>query len=194
MATAMATANIDSAFKEKLLRGDIVIVGGGAGGLELASKLGRKLGPAKVMLVDSRLTHIWKPSLHEVAAGTLDIHQEGMSYQMLAHDNGFNFVYGALAGLDPAAKRMTVSAILTADGEEVLPERVIDFDALVIAVGSTSNYFGVPGAREYTISLNATEDAEKFRLTLLKLMAQAETRKASDADAGVDIVIIGIEY
>ena len=69
------------------MRSDIVIVGGGAGGLELACKLGRKLGPSKVTLVDSRLYHIWKPSLHEVAAGTLDIHQEGLSYAMLAHDN-----------------------------------------------------------------------------------------------------------
>ena len=72
---------------------EFVIVGGGAGGLELACKLGRKLGPSKVALVDSRLYHIWKPSLHEVAAGTLDVHQEGLSYQMLAHDNRFTFVY-----------------------------------------------------------------------------------------------------
>lgn len=173
------------------MEGEIVIVGGGAGGLELASKLGRKLGPAKVLLVDSRLTHIWKPSLHEVAAGTMDIHQEGLSYQMLAHDNGFTFVYGAMSALDAANHRLTVAAVRTADGEEVLPERVVSFAQLVIAVGSTSNYFGVPGAKEHTISLNAPEDAERFRLTLLKLLAQAETRKAQQPDAGVDIVIIG---
>ena len=81
------------------MRTEIVIVGGGAGGLELACKLGRKLGPSKVALVDSRLFHIWKPSLHEVAAGTLDLHQEGLSYQMLAHDNGFSFVYGSMTGM-----------------------------------------------------------------------------------------------
>jgi NADH dehydrogenase len=61
------------------MQSEFVIVGGGAGGLELASKLGRKLGPSRVMLVDSRLTHIWKPSLHEVAAGTLDLHQVSVS-------------------------------------------------------------------------------------------------------------------
>jgi NADH dehydrogenase len=87
------------------LQSEIVIVGGGAGGLELACKLGRKLGPGKVMLVDSRLYHVWKPSLHEVAAGTLDIHQEGLSYQMLAHDRGFTFVYGAMTALDARRKR-----------------------------------------------------------------------------------------
>jgi NADH dehydrogenase len=170
----------------------IVIVGGGAGGLELACKLGRKLGPQQVMLVDSRLYHIWKPSLHEVAAGTLDIHQEGLSYQMLAHDNGFTYTYGALTALDPAALQLTVAPVVTDSNEEVLPERRISFDSLVLAVGSTSNYFGVPGAQEHTISLNATEDAERFRLTLLKLLTQAALKKSGGAvDAGVDVVIIG---
>ena len=175
----------------------IVIVGGGAGGLELACKLGRKLGPEAVMLVDSRLYHIWKPSLHEVAAGTLDVHQEGLSYQMLAHDNGFTFAYGPMLALDAAQRQLTVGAIFSGDQrndqpqEQVLPERQIRFDSLVIAVGSTSNYFGVPGAAEHTISLNATEDAERFRLTLLKLLTMAELKKSAQAEAGVDVVIIG---
>ncbi|WP_296947663.1 NAD(P)/FAD-dependent oxidoreductase [uncultured Massilia sp.] len=177
------------------MQSEIVIVGGGAGGLELACKLGRRLGPGKVMLVDSRQYHVWKPSLHEVAAGTLDIHQEGLSYQMLAHDRGFTFVYGAMTGLDAAARTLTVGAVTAAaDGEEVLPERRIGYRALVIAVGSTSNYFGVPGAREHTISLNATEDAERFRLRLLRLLAQAERNKEDGqggGPGGLDIVIIG---
>jgi NADH dehydrogenase len=173
------------------LRSEIVVVGGGAGGLELACKLGRKLGPSKVMLVDSRLYHIWKPSLHEVAAGTLDIHQEGLSYQMLAHDNGFTFVYGALVGLDQAQKRLTVGPITTLAQEEVLPERRIGYASLVLAVGSTSNYFGVPGAAENTISLNATEDAERFRLRMLRLLATADQDKSEGREGSVDIVIIG---
>lgn len=173
------------------MRGEIVIVGGGAGGLELACKLGRKLGPSKVMLVDSRLFHIWKPSLHEVAAGTLDVHQEGLSYQMLAHDNGFTFLYGAMTGLDTAQKTISVGPIATIGGEEVLPGRELSYAQLVIAVGSVSNYFGVPGAKEHTISLNATEDAERFRLTLLKLLAVTEHKKADDRPGGLDVVIIG---
>lgn len=173
------------------MRGGIVIVGGGAGGLELACKLGRKLGPEKVMLVDSRLFHIWKPSLHEVAAGTLDVHAEGLSYQMLAHDNGFTFVYGAMTALDAARKTITVGPIVTSGAEPVLPERTVGYSELVIAVGSVSNYFGVPGAKENTISLNATEDAERFRLTLLKLLTVADLRKSEDRPAGLDVVIIG---
>lgn len=175
------------------MQSEIVIVGGGAGGLELACKLGRKLGPSKVLLVDTRLYHIWKPSLHEVAAGTLDIHQEGLSYQMLAHDNGFTFVYGPMTALDHGARRITVGAVRASDGEDILHERRIDYGSLVIAVGSTSNYFGVPGAREHTISLNATEDAERFRLRLLRLMAVAEQAREerANANAALDVVIIG---
>ncbi|MCA1856333.1 NAD(P)/FAD-dependent oxidoreductase [Massilia oculi] len=178
------------------MRSEFVIVGGGAGGLELACKLGRKLGPSKVTLVDSRLYHIWKPSLHEVAAGTLDIHQEGLSYQMLAHDNGFNFVFGPMTALDAAAKLITVGAVVAAAGnDEVLPERRVGYGALVLAVGSTSNYFGVPGAQENTISLNATEDAERFRLRMLRLMLAAEQEHEEHAEpgqgGGLDVVIIG---
>ncbi len=174
------------------MRSEFVIVGGGAGGLELACKLGRKLGPSKVTLVDSRLYHIWKPSLHEVAAGTLDIHQEGLSYQMLAHDNGFNFVFGPMTALDAASKTITVGAILAAtDDDEVLPERRIGYGSLVLAVGSTSNYFGVPGAKEHTISLNATEDAERFRLRMLRLMLAAEQEQEEGKGSGLDVVIIG---
>jgi NADH dehydrogenase len=172
------------------LQSEIVIVGGGAGGLELACKLGRKLGPSKVALVDSRLYHIWKPSLHEVAAGTLDIHQEGLSYQMLAHDNGFTFILGPMTGLELASKRVTVGPVL-GGGEEVLPERHVGYRSLVLAVGSTSNYFGVPGAPENTISLNATEDAERFRLRLLRLLASADERKEEGRQAAIDVVIIG---
>jgi NADH dehydrogenase len=164
------------------LHSEILIVGGGAGGLELACKLGRKLGPSKVMLVDSRLYHVWKPSLHEVAAGTLDIHQEGLSYQMLAHDCGFTFVYGAMTALDSASKTLGVGPVSAAsDGEEIFPARSISYRSLVIAVGSTSNYFGVPGAREHTISLNATEDAERFRLRLLRLLARTAEAKGEGA-------------
>jgi NADH dehydrogenase len=169
----------------------IVIVGGGAGGLELASKLGRRLGPERVTLVDQQLFHIWKPTLHEVAAGTLDIHQEGLSYEMLAHDNGFRFVYGPMVALDLARRTIGVGPIRDEDGETLLPARDLAYGRLVLAVGSTSRYFGVPGAAEHTLSLNDPESAEQFRQRMLKLLATADLRKQRDGTGSVDIVIIG---
>ena len=69
----------------------IVIVGGGAGGLELATRLGKKLGKrnlAEIMLIDASASHIWKPLLHEVAAGVLDATEE-VDYLAQAHRNHF---------------------------------------------------------------------------------------------------------
>ena len=169
----------------------ILIVGGGAGGLELACKLGRKFGPDRVTLIDAKMYHIWKPSLHEVAAGTLDIHQEDLSYPMLAHNNGFNFVLGAMQGLDAARKEVQVAAVRDDVGDEVLPARVLQFGTLVIAVGSQSNYFGVKGAQDYTISLDGPQQAENFRLRMLKQLATLDQRKNVEPDAKLNIVIIG---
>ena len=168
----------------------VLVVGGGAGGLELACKLGRKFGAERIALVDAKLFHIWKPSLHEVAAGTLDIHQEGLSYQMLAHDNGFSFHFGPMTGLDTAAHQVVVGAV--ADGaEEVLPERRIDYESLVLAIGSVSNDFGVPGVVDHAFSLDGPHDAERFRLRMLQLLSLVDVRKSHDPNAAIDIVIIG---
>jgi NADH dehydrogenase len=169
----------------------IVVIGGGAGGLELACKLGRKLGTGRVTLVDQRLFHVWKPSLHEVAAGTLDIHQEGLSYLMLAHDNHFDFVLGSMLGLDPQARTVTDDAVVADHGEVIMPQRRLPYDLLVIAVGSTANYFGIPGAAEHSLALNGADDAERFRLQMLKAMALADLQKSGNPAAGLDIVIIG---
>ncbi|MGE0099439.1 MAG: NAD(P)/FAD-dependent oxidoreductase [Hydrogenophaga sp.] len=169
----------------------IVIVGGGAGGLELACKLGRQLGAEQVTLVDQQLFHIWKPSLHEVAAGTLDIHQEGLSYEMLAHDNRFTFCFGAMTGLDLTARAVQVAPIRDEHGDELVPARALPYDQLVIAVGSTANHFNVPGAAEHTLSLNRPADAEHFRLRMLKLLTAAELRKSAGNEGRVRIVIIG---
>ena len=144
----------------------VVVVGGGAGGLELACKLGRKLGPGRVSLVDCRLFHVWKPSLHEVAAGTLDMHQEGLSYLMLAHDNGFDFVYGDMVALDAEAHTITVGAVHGEKNDLIIPRRAVSYSRLVIAVGNTANYFGIPGAEERNWHRKGRQDHEKERETV----------------------------
>jgi NADH dehydrogenase len=88
----------------------IVVVGGGAGGLELATRLGRKLGKrkrAEIVLVDRSATHIWKPLLHEVATGALDSRLDEISYQGHASVNGYQFQHGTLCGIDRKQRRLT---------------------------------------------------------------------------------------
>jgi NADH dehydrogenase len=126
----------------------IVVVGGGAGGLELATRLGDKLGKrgrARVTLVDRSRTHLWKPLLHEVAAGSMDIHQHQLDYLAQARWHHFTFVVGALSGLDRAAREIIVAAVNDDEGATILPERRVPYDKLVIAIGCESNDFNTPG-------------------------------------------------
>lgn len=150
----------------------VVIVGGGAGGLELAAKLGRRFGPKHVFLVDRSSDHIWKPSLHEVAAGTLDIHREGLSYAMMAKDSGFTFIYGELTGVDRDARLIRLNAVVD-ESHEIFPAREISYDTLILAVGSRSNFFGTPGAREHATALDSTVQAERFRKLFLRKLVVA---------------------
>src|SRR5688572_10605712 len=130
----------------------IVIVGGGAGGLELATRLGRTLGKrgqASITLVDANLTHIWKPLLHEVASGSLNSSEDELNYVAQAKWNHFQFQLGRMCGLDRARRCISLAATLDEAGDELLPARELSYDSLVIAVGSTTNDFGTPGAAEH---------------------------------------------
>ncbi len=170
---------------------DIVIVGGGAGGLELAAQLGRALGPKRgrerVLLIDRAVFHIWKPTLHEVAAGTLDTHQEGLSYAILARRNHFSFAMGELDGLDGPGKRLTLKEIRDERGDLIVPARAISFTWAVLAIGSGSNFFGVPGAADHAFVLEQTEDAERFHTRLLSAFTRASFTEAGS----LNIAIVG---
>ena len=174
---------------------DIVIVGGGAGGLELAARLGRKLGrragKERVLLIDRSSFHIWKPSLHEVAAGTLDVHQEGLSYSILGRSNHFSFLLGELDSFDAVAKRLTLKPILAKDiggegGKVLVPERGVTFTWGVLAIGSGSNLFGTPGAEQAHL-LERTEDAEAFHTRLLAAFMKA----SFSAEKSMSVAIVG---
>ena len=81
----------------------IVVVGGGAGGLELVTQLGKQLGrrgEAEITLIDCSRTHIWKPLLHEVAAGSLDANLDEVGYGGHAVRWGYRFFNGALESID----------------------------------------------------------------------------------------------
>lgn len=170
---------------------NIVVVGGGAGGLELATKLGRTLGRkqrAKITLVDRKASHLWKPLLHEVATGSLDEGVDALSYRAHAKNHYFDFQMGSLEDIDRDNKRIVLSELTDDHGELLMPSRELDYDILVLAIGSTSNDFNTPGVRENCIFLDSPEQAHRFRTEMnnefLKLHAK-------NGQGTVDIAIVG---
>ncbi len=172
----------------------IVIVGGGAGGIELATRLGRSLGKrgqARITLVDGNLTHIWKPLLHEVAAGSLNSSEDELNYVAQAKWNHFEFQLGRMCGLDRQRKIIQLQATLDEDGSELVPPREIAYDTLVLAVGSTTNDFGTPGAAEHCIFLDTRQQAERFHQLLLNQYLRAHANPEHSATEQINVAIIG---
>ena len=169
----------------------IVVVGGGAGGLELATRLGRRLGrrgKAEITLIDRNSTHIWKPLLHEVATGALDSSIDEISYQGHAGANGYRFQRGTLAGLDREARQVLLAPIHDDYGEEILPARRLDYDYLVLSLGSVSNDFGTPGVADHCHFLDSPGQAEAFRRDMLSTFlrySDPERRQHTQLTVGI---------
>jgi NADH dehydrogenase len=172
----------------------IVIVGGGAGGLELATALGDKLGRrglADITLIDAKLTHLWKPLLHEVAAGTLDSDADQLSYMAQARWHHFRYRYGRVDVVDRNAKQVQTAPTLDETGREFIPRRAFGYDTLILAVGSESNDFGVPGVREHCHFLDRQQQAEDFNRRLLRSFYTAHTQHEPLRPAQLHIAIAG---
>ncbi|MCE2572489.1 NAD(P)/FAD-dependent oxidoreductase [Motilimonas eburnea] len=168
----------------------IIVVGGGAGGLELATKLGRKLGrnkKAHVTLVDKNRTHLWKPLLHEVAAGSLDDGVDALSYRAHAKNHGFYFQLGSLSAISREQKNITLAPMYDEEGKEVLSERQLNYDILVMALGSVSNDFNTPGVKENCIFLDSPDQAHKFHHKMLNKFLQLGEKQT----AAVSVAIVG---
>jgi NADH dehydrogenase len=173
----------------------IVIVGGGAGGLELARRLGQRFGRKRhdIILVDKNRTHIWKPLLHEVAAGSLDANLDEVGYRSHCHRWGYRYFFGALEGIDTQARKVRIAPLLDEDGSELVARHEIRFDYLVLALGSVTNDFGTPGAKENCIFLDDRDQADRFRNKLLNHCLRVSRTLAADPsqDARVRVAIVG---
>lgn len=172
----------------------IVIVGGGSGGLKLATRLGhhyRRRDDVSVTLIDGVLTHVWKPLLHEIAAGTLDARDDERDYIAHARSHHFTFVWGWMEDLDRGARQVWLAPSGQAEGGVTLPRRSVGYDSLVVAVGSESNDFGIPGVAEHCFTLDSAAEAERFRRRLLETYLEAEQRQEPPAAGEFDVAIVG---
>ncbi len=172
----------------------VVIVGGGAGGLELATRLGDSLGrkgKAEITLIDRTRTHVWKPLLHEIAAGSMNPDKHELEYLAQAHWHHFNFRLGEMDGLDRAKQEVYISANYDENGAEIIPRRTIKYDTLIIAIGSTTNDFGIKGARENSIALDTMDQAERFHRRLHNALVRAQTQAGPVHAGQLEVVIVG---
>ncbi|MDO9360478.1 MAG: NAD(P)/FAD-dependent oxidoreductase [Polaromonas sp.] len=172
----------------------IVIVGGGAGGLALATQLGKNLGKkglAEITLVDAARTHVWKPLLHQLAAGSFDTHAEEIEYLAQARWNHFKFRLGRLEGVDRVGKTLRLAASHDEAGREITPAQELAYDTLVIAVGSQTNDFGTPGAAEHTIKLDSPQAAKRFNDRLINACIRAQTVPRSAGSGRLTVAIVG---
>ena len=172
----------------------VIIVGGGAGGLELATQLGDSLGKkgkALITLIDCTRTHVWKPLLHEIAAGSMDPDRHELEYLAQAHWHHFRFRFGRMDGLSRANREITITAYMDENGKEVIPRRTFKYDTLVIAVGSTTNDFGIKGAREHSIALDTQEQAQKFHRYLHNALLRAQTQSEPLKPGQLEVAIVG---
>ena len=172
----------------------IVIVGGGAGGLALATQLGKRLGKkrlAEITLVDAARTHVWKPLLHQLAAGSFDTHAEEIEYLAQARWNHFKFRLGNLVGVDRSSKTLQLAASYDAAGREITPAQSLHYDTLVIAVGSQTNDFGTPGAAEHSIKLDSPQAAKHFNDRLINACIRAQTVPRSADSGRLTVTIVG---
>lgn len=172
----------------------ILIIGGGAAGLELATHLGHALGKkglAEVTLLDATSTHIWKPLLHEVASGTL-AEAEEIEYLSQAHRNHFRFRLGRMEGLNRETQEVIVSPTFNDKGVELIPRRVLKYDTLVMSVGSVSNTFGIKGVDQHCMFIDTTTQAYRFQKQLVETYyIKSYAGQNSLKDKPLSIVIIG---
>ena len=172
----------------------IVVVGGGAGGLELVTRLGDTLGRrgvADVTLIDKSRTHLWKPLLHEVAAGSMDFAVQEMEFRAQAHWHHFHYRIGELIGLDRNKREVLLAPYLDNEGSEVVGQRLFPYDTLIIAIGSHGNDFGTPGVREHAILLDSADEAKRFHERLLNSFLRAQEQSEPLKPGQLNVAIIG---
>jgi NADH dehydrogenase len=172
----------------------IIVVGGGAGGLELVTRLGDRLGRrrlADVTLIDKSRTHLWKPLLHEVAAGTMDFAVHEIDFLAQAHWHHFRYRVGEMTGLDRRGREVELAPYLDDEGRQVTPKRSFPYDTLIIAVGSQTNDFGTPGVREHAVSLDTPLDAGRFQRRLVNAYIRGHSQLEALRPEQLRVAIIG---
>ncbi|MGH7737632.1 MAG: NAD(P)/FAD-dependent oxidoreductase [Candidatus Tyrphobacter sp.] len=164
----------------------VLILGGGFAGIAVASRLERLLRPreASVALVSRENFSIFTPMLAEVCAGALEVRHVVTPVRSQLRRSS---VYLAdVESIDADARSVTIRHALTGERES------LGYEHLVIALGSMTSTFGIPGVREHTFALKSLEDAARLRNRLVWILEAAdETQDPSMRRRLLTVAIVG---
>jgi NADH dehydrogenase len=122
----------------------------------------------------------------------MDLYEHDLDYLAQARWHRFEFQLGRMDGLDRARRAIRIAPTLDEiSGEELIPRREISYDTLVLALGSTTNDFGTPGAREHAISLDTPDQAELFHHRLVNACIRANAQNEPLRPEQLNVAIIG---
>ena len=153
----------------------VVIVGGGVAGIDLATHLaGRRSGGTRlaVTLIDRESAHVWKPMLHTIAAGTRNVHLQQTPYVAHAAQHGFRYEPGAVEEVDRPGRTVRIAPI-DMEGRELIPARERPYDTLILSVGSVANDFGTPGVDRHCYRIESRSDAVAFHEVMRHALIEA---------------------
>ncbi|MEO1439548.1 MAG: NAD(P)/FAD-dependent oxidoreductase [Chloroflexota bacterium] len=165
------------------MRPRIVIIGAGFGGLFTARKLAKQ--DVEIIIIDRNNYHTFTPLIYQVATCGLDV--EDVAYPVrkifAEHDNVF-FLLGNVEGVTPDANLVTVRT----NGNT----RDIEYDYLIVAAGSETNYFGNANIKQHAFGLKTLEDAVLLRNHILRMVEKADwAEDETRLKALTTIVVVG---
>ncbi len=139
---------------------DVVVIGGGFGGLEAAFTLKGLLGSAaRITLIDRSPYHYFIPSIHEIISGRVEPSQIRIPLRAMLGPAGIDFLQNDVLALDRGLRQIRTATT------------ALHYDHLVLAIGAENNFFGIPGAAERAYRFRSSDDAERIRSELARIMA-----------------------
>src|SRR6476620_10375939 len=157
----------------------VAIVGAGFGGLEVAEQLAHV--PVEVTLIDQHDYHTFQPLLYQVATSLLNAEDVGAPIRgLFRHQDNVTFRMATVTGVDAAGQKIQLE-----DGKQV------SYDYLVLAGGSTVNYFNTPGAAEHAFPLYTLMNAVKLRNRILERFEAADRDPTLIESGALNFVIVG---
>lgn len=157
----------------------VVIIGGGFAGVYAAKHLLKK--KIDVTLISKTNYFLFTPLLHEVAVGSVNRHDVCTPIRDVLKGRGFDFIRGEVEKVDSKKKKVHIAG------------KMIDYDSLILSIGSEVNYFGIKGAEENSIGLKGIRDAIEIRNRMIAILEESDRVGKSLSIAVVGAGPTGVE-